>query len=590
MNAFASLFSQNKNKLIVTTNCGPDNEFNSPKEARWSAALGKVLVANGGSTNNYCVRNSNLTFYSKFWWWSLAMQAIDADANYIYAAVSSIRRFNLDWSNGTTFSILGNGGARMIDASGDPDYVYVTSNNATDGHGVRKVRKSDMTVVASILATGAGDGQFNNPKGIFYYAGFAYVADTGNTRIVKLNASGANLTFDSNIDFGGRIIEDLCTDGLNWYMCSASTVYQSDMLFTYATRLSAACVSYSLCIIPDQGDGNGATLGIVNNTGSCLYRLKCSDLSLIATVGSAGDGSASLFDPTFTTSTPHDIDCVTDCGTFRMVRSGAGPYTYAFSWNGFAGITYPTAGPHRAVFKGVPLSAITVLNDDSDLVKFIKNLEKCVNLTQLSSYTTNDRIPISKIAGLGNLLRLNGKYEGSVDSLACKSKLTGADFGSSSTYLTGSLAGFDSMSTSFTPTSTAISGSLSDLSATNTIVHAYLCTGITPGSIAHLIAIRDLRIYGMGWTAQQNTDVLLSAWAARANYTYASGIQLRISAPTGTPGTEPPAEEGPGHDTSDWAWNAGTSRYDPLTGYAVISDLQTDFYSEGFKPWAVTIV
>jgi hypothetical protein len=91
----------------------------------------------------------------------------------------------------------------------------------------------------------------------------------------------------------------------------------------------------------------------------------------------------------------------------------------------------------------------------------------------------------------------------------------------------------------------------------------------------------------MGWTAQQNADVLLSAWGARANYTYASGIQLRISAPTGTPGTEPP---GAGESNADWSWNAETNRHDPLTGYAASADLQNDFYNEGFKGWTITIL
>lgn len=135
-----------------------------------------------------------------------------------------------------------------------------------------------------------------------------------------------------------------------------------------------------------------------------------------------------------------------------------------------------------------------------------------------------------------------------------------------------------------------LTGSIANLPSGLLIGTFYNDILITAGSIAHLIDINDLRIHSMGWTAQQNTGVLLSAWGARANYTYASGIALRISAPTGTPGTEPPEEDGPGHDTADWAWDAGTSRYDPLTGYAVIADLQTDFYSEGFKHWVVTIV
>lgn len=373
--------------LIFKDNVVIDNQFSSPKQIRWSAALGKLLVANSSGTSpipSVHIRNADLSFYTKYQKLNYC-SAIDADASYIYLARASDRIWKLSLDSiliGEVALMLN--GIRMIDASGDPDYIYVTSNNATDGHGVRKVRKSDMTVVASLLATGSGDGQFINPLGCFYHDGYLYVADPGNNRIVKLNASGANLTFDSNITSISAVSPyDLCFDGTNWYLlASALTLYKFDNVFTWETRVPVACVGYSITYIPDQGDGNGATLAVVDNTNSHLARYKCSDLSQVGSdVGSSGTGADSLCDPQVTG--PAGIWYDSEDNSYS-VASGAN-----ISKNGFSG-TFFRGSPgwmrYRPVTGG--LLSITAIDFSDDKISGeIRNLYKCINLTSLKLQT-----------------------------------------------------------------------------------------------------------------------------------------------------------------------------------------------------------
>ena len=303
--------------------------------------------------------------------------------------------------------------------------------------------------------------------------------------------------------------------------------------------------------------------------------------ALIITENNAKDG---VFDPTITTSVSCSVFWECSNG-YREVTTGT---SHALSY------TAPDSSPRRWVVRcAAGLGAITVINIDSDNVTEIRNLQKCRELTQLSSYTTNTPIPISSIRGLSKIVRLNGKYSGSVDDLACKGVLTGSDIGSSGSVLSGSLAGFTSMSAIFTACGTSISGSLSDLVPTNTTVHLYSNSNILPASIAHLTAIRDLRIYSMGWSAAATgIDIVVdSVYAARAAYTYASGIVLRYGGtdaiPSGTEGTTPPAD---GVSNADWTWNAGTSQHEPQTPQAKMFIMQNDPYGEGFKGWTFTKV
>ncbi|MFA5378297.1 MAG: hypothetical protein WC455_21260 [Dehalococcoidia bacterium] len=281
---------------------------------------------------------------------------------------------------------------------------------------------------------------------------------------------------------------------------------------------------------------------------------------------------AATFDPQITTSVSTTVIWQTEAGV--TITTGT---THDLSYT-------PTAGPKKCTItvRG-GLGLVTEVNCREDALLTFKNLKKCSALASLIAYTNT-------------LFQLDGPFP-KMTSIAASllpnsvpiSWFPSANTLDLATSCFGNVADINrNLDNYINMTGNAyVIGSISNLPVGTKIAYLYSCTGITPASIAHLIAIRDLRIYSMGWTAQQNTDVLLSAWAARANYTYASNIALRISAPTGTVGTEPPAA---GVSNDDWSWNAETSRHDPLTGYAAIGDLQTDFYSEGFKPWVVTIV
>jgi hypothetical protein len=573
-----------QNALVLQTTCGPDNDFYSPKKLSWSAALGKLLVA-GGTLTYVHLRNYDLSFFSKRSRVSSqrGCAAVDSDASNIYWEYNNARMYKsgLTTAELDLVAYVDIANIRMIDASGDPNYVYVSSNNGTDHHGFRQVKKSTMAVTASALADGSGNGQFDDPLGIFYYNSEIFVADYDNSRISVWTKSGETLTYSRKYDLGFKPM-DLCFDGTNWYVQSATTLYKYDNVFTDATKTSVANVGYSITLIPDQGDGNGATIAFTDNTNSHIGRRKCSDLTTAtADVGSSGDGSASLFDPAAT--------CVgggtwyTDDGRSYYAASGAAP-----SQNGFTGIFWPSAGPHRVTFRPAGgLAAVTAFVSDSDAMTSIKNLRRCTGISG-NLYLHNNNTLMFDLAGVSNVVGGIFQANGTLmyGNLSSAPRCNGLIL--SGCNITGSLSSLQLVGTYlYLSEITTITGALSDLYLTLQYVRLYGCTGITPASIAHLTALRDGRIYLMGWSAANNTTVLASAYNARASYTYASGIQLRIGAPTGTPGTEPP-EDGVSND--DWSWNAGTGQHEPLTGYAYMFMLGNDIYSEGYKTWSVTIV
>lgn len=265
-------------------------------------------------------------------------------------------------------------------------------------------------------------------------------------------------------------------------------------------------------------------------------------------------GSAT-FDPGLTTSASTTVIWQTEAGV--TITTGT---SHALSYT-------PTAGPKVCkvtVLAG--LRAVTGIDCNTDVLTKIINISKCINCLSLTLYINYDLdlslLDIPRKLVLTQQFQYNNRLHGPLASIP---------------------TGVTGLQIQNCP---LVCGSVPDLPAQINTAFLQFDTSVTSGSIASLVAIRDLRIYSMGWSAAQNTTVLLSAWGARANYTYASGIALRIGAPTGTPGTEPPAA---GESNADWSWNAGTSRHDPLTGYAAIADLQADYYDEGFKGWTVTI-
>lgn len=263
---------------------------------------------------------------------------------------------------------------------------------------------------------------------------------------------------------------------------------------------------------------------------------------------------AATFDPTITLSQAGTVIWETEVD--RIITTGT---THNLSYT-------PTAGAKICkITVAGGLGLVTAIDTSLDVVTSTKNVYRMSNLVTMNlGNNTSLQFLLSLVPSKVINLYLN--FGGVTGSLAM---IGGRKF----LYL--HLVG-----------SGAITGQLSDIYDVEAAI-CYSATGLMAASIAGWASAKDIRIYYMGWSATQNTTVLLSAWNARAGYTYASGIQLRISAPTGTPGTEPPAV---GESNSDWGWNAETNRHDPLTGYAAMSDLQNDFYSEGFKGWAITIV
>lgn len=559
-------------EIEIIENVPIDDRFSFPKQCNYAAALGKVLIANSGVPNVH-LRYPDISFYSKFMGSLSSLQCIDCDSLYIYApsSTAALTQRNINTYDVVRTVTLGGGSLRMIDFASDPTYGYVTSNNATDGHGVRMIRKSDMTVVASLLATGSGDGQFSNPLGVKYYDGHLYVCDTSNNRIVKLDvvrtAGSEAISFDSNIDtiaiIGGAVL-DICTDGSYWYMIKGSdtNLAKRNLNFSSAGVSNVAVGNglWSICYIPDQSDGNGSTLCIVNNSVACLYRRKCSDLSPIITVGSSGDSSSSLFDPTFTTSVSTTMTFTSDDGITYTTPAGT---SHVLSLNGFAAAFHRTAGPHRWVVRcAAGLGAITGIDAPSDAIMYVKNLNRTVNLVRFIAYTNPSlTINVADVCRATNLDVSGLKdFVGPVSSLS------------------------RSLVSILTQGMKSIVGSLIDFPHTLQTAYTYVCTGITAASIAHLTAIRDLRIYSM-WsslTAEESVDIVInSIWAARMNYTYATpNMQIGGTNKTPTGNYISPVEG------SDWHFDG--LKWIPLTPKAKIYDLCNDVNGEGFRIWGIS--
>ena len=564
---FNPIFYGNKNKLTFWITCGPDDQFSSPKQIRWSAALGKLLVIQNTVSGYIGLRNFDLSFDSKYGNYAIA---VGADATNLYHANSTVLYKRSLYNIAVSNCVIGNGSIRMIDASGDPDYVYVTSNNATDGHGVRKVRKSDMTVVASLLATGSGDGQFNNPLGVKYYGGFVYVAD--DNKITKLNAS--DLSFVSTplpIKLpNGNAPGDLDFDGASWYVTGASRIYKYNSDFSSSSNVIATC--YSICIIPDQGDGNGQTLAITDSNNNHIARYRCDTLAQVGSdVGSSGDGSSSLFDPTFTTSKATTITYTMDDGFTYTTPSGT---SHALSWNGFAGYTWRNSGPHRCTVRvngGLGLVISVIAN--ADAITRIINTRKCLSCSTFYVYDNTDLdIDLSEIPTADAInLSSCSKARGSISALRSAGK---------------TMLRLQAVA--------SVTGALTDLNPLCIDVFLNGCTGITPGSIAHLTAIRDIRIYSMWPTlaAMDSVDIVIdSVYAARANFTYSTGPSMQIGgtnpSPTGNY-TNPTVTPGDGNSNSDWSWDG--TKHVPLTPKAKIYYLVNgpDHGTDTFYRWSIT--
>lgn len=216
------------------------------------------------------------------------------------------------------------------------------------------------------------------------------------------------------------------------------------------------------------------------------------------------------FDPSITTATSTTITCDYGDGTSETLTGT----THNFSH------TYAALGNWRAVFRGVPLHAITAIYAGSDVITGLANLRRLTALQYLSLW--------------GNPAYTLYLSDVSKSALSITANAL--------TKCEGSLAQLGTIYTTLELDGTAIIGSLADLCALSQTIKIFGCTGITPASIAHLTAIRDLRIYSMGWD-QAGVDLVLMSignaiLADAAHFTYATpSIQIggaTNAAPSGT--------------------------------------------------------
>jgi hypothetical protein len=259
-----------------------------------------------------------------------------------------------------------------------------------------------------------------------------------------------------------------------------------------------------------------------------------------------GNGSAT-FDPSITTSAGVNVSWKPDDAP-EAVTSGT---THNFSYT-------PSAGYHKCMVRvNGGLGLVTEIYAATDSITSAKNLLKIAQGSTIQ-FDTNASLAISTT----ELQRAIILYLS-----ACN--------------VSGPLSAVNRAAKRINfSLSTGISGSLSDVPSTvDVYCYLYGCTGIAPGSIGHLIDIRDIRLYSMwaAYTAADSVDIVInSMWAARADYTYSTpSLQIGGTNPAPT-GNYIAPEEG-----TDWHLDGAT--WVPLTPNAKAYDLVNDVNDEGFN-------
>jgi len=259
------------------------------------------------------------------------------------------------------------------------------------------------------------------------------------------------------------------------------------------------------------------------------------------------------------------------------------PAGYSPYWE-FNGILYPATsgaaisapavgGMQRAVLKGVPLSALTRLDANSTgLVGDITNLrpDRFRAMRYLYLYSTSVSGDISNLAGLSNLAYLHLRATGVSGDIA-------------------SLAGLSNLAYLHLR-ATGVSGDIASLAGLSKLVALYLYnTSATCGSTftASWVGMRDFRAQSCLMSQAAVGNIVESIWNARARFTYATP-NLNVGGTNAAPTGNVEAPPGDGASNSDWNWNAGTGKYEPLTAGAMIWDLAKDVNSEDFNKWAIT--
>ncbi len=259
------------------------------------------------------------------------------------------------------------------------------------------------------------------------------------------------------------------------------------------------------------------------------------------------------------------------------------PAGYSPYWD-FNGQIYPATsgaaisapavgGMQRAVLKGVPLSALTRLDANSTgLVGDITNLrpDRFRAMQYLYLYLTSVSGDISGWvlpSTMRNLYLASTSVSGDISGWVLPSSMRILYLASTS--VSGDISGW------------VLPSSMRILYLASTSVRV-LATFAGVGT-----GMQDFRIYSCSLPAGDVGNIITSIWNARAGFTYATP-SLQIGGNNAAPGGNVVAPPGDGASDSDWYWNAGTGKYEPLTAGAMIWDLAKDVNSEDFNKWAIT--
>ena len=222
--------------------------------------------------------------------------------------------------------------ARVAVADG---YLYVAD---TGNNRIVKRNATDLTLVSKVGSLGIGDDQFNAPAGIAASAdGYLYITDSGNNRIVKRFAS--NLSYVSQVGSPGTGDNQFNTP----YGIAVSAdgyLYIADGGNHRIVKRSAADLSY-VSKIGSSGSGDdhfSTPRGVAVSSSGYLYvadtgnnrivNRSAADLSYVAKIGSSGSGDDQFSSPRGVSVSSDGYLYVADRSNHRIVKRLASDLSY----------------------------------------------------------------------------------------------------------------------------------------------------------------------------------------------------------------------------------------------------------------------
>ncbi len=372
MKAFANLFSQNKNKLILTTGVPVDFQLSLTSfsiigdKIICSDGVGRILIYNLDFT--LCNKNYNSKNYRII---------IDGMDGYYYAYYNG-KIARIDPATFAELASASFAGIRGMCSDGTHIY-YTMHSGANDGIG--KVLQSDLSSTATLIAAnGSGNNEFSYPTGIIVVGDDLYICDSYNYRIKKHLKS--DLSYVSSPANNGTLVYGICTDGTNFFASYSYGLIKFNAAWGTVSDLYGGPGSADA----QWGNPPGKLVYFSNRiygrdlNGRIKIYSSGDALTWIQNIGVAGDGSSSLCDPVITGPAGTWIDSE---GGRYAVASGAN-----ISKNGFSGDFF-RGSPNRLTYQPTgKLSDITAIDFNADAIQGeVKNLYKCVNLTSLKLQT-----------------------------------------------------------------------------------------------------------------------------------------------------------------------------------------------------------